>query len=59
MYCRYVEPESKLKIAYDKIGVEAFLADEELEGINYTVYVSNDDVAETIVADVFMPRKKK
>ena len=59
MYCRYVGPDGKVKYAYDKIGVEAFLADEELEGTNYTVYVSRDDETETIVADVFMPRKKK
>lgn len=54
-YCRYQGPENKLKLAYDKIGIEVFLSDEELAGANYTIFVSRED--EDIVADVFMPRK--
>ncbi len=57
MYCRFTGPEDKLKIAYDKIGVEAYEADVELDGSSYTVFVSNDVAEGTMVADVFTPRK--
>jgi len=57
MYCRYIGPEDKLKFAYDKIHLEAFENDIELEDCSYTIFVDRDEEAETIVADVFIPRK--
>ena len=59
MYCRYTGPEEKLKFAYDKINLEAFEEDIELQPCNYTVFVDSNEEEETIVADVFVPRKKK
>lgn len=58
LYCRYVGPEEKLKIAYDKISVEAFENDIDLAGENYTVFVDSNEEEGTILADVFMPKKK-
>ena len=58
MYCRYSGPEENLKYAYDKIGVEAFESEVELSGENYTIFVSENEEEETIIADVFMPRKE-
>lgn len=58
MYCRYMGPEEQLKIAYDKINVEAFENDIELEGESYTVFVDENEEEGTITADVFMPKKK-
>ncbi len=57
MYCRYMGPEEQLKIAYDKINVEAFENDIELEGESYTVFVDENEEEGTIVADVFVPKK--
>ena len=57
MYCRYIGPEDKLKFAYDKILLEAFENDIELEDCNYTIFVDRNEEEETIVADVFIPRK--
>ena len=57
MYCRYMGPEGQLKIAYDKINVEAFENDIELEGESYTVFVDENEEEGTIVADVFVPKK--
>ena len=57
MYCRYIGPEDKLKFAYDKIHLEAFENDIELEDCSYTIFVDRKDEDETIVADVFIPRK--
>ncbi len=57
MYCRYNGPETKLKYAYDKIQLEAFENDVELDDCNYTIYVAKDELEETIMADVFMPIK--
>lgn len=57
MYCRYIGPEDKLKFAYDKIYLEAFENDIELEDCNYTIFVDRNEEDETIVADVFIPRK--
>lgn len=57
MYCRYIGPEDKLKFAYDKIHLEAFENDIELEDCNYTIFVDRNEEDETIVADVFIPRK--
>lgn len=57
MYCRYMGPEEQLKIAYDKINVEAFENDIELEGESYTVFVNENEEEGTIVADVFVPKK--
>lgn len=49
MYCRYIGPEDKLKFAYDKINLEAFENDIELENCNYTVFVdSNEEMAAVI-----------
>lgn len=57
MYCRYIGPESSLKYAYDKINLEAFERGIELEGCNYTIFVSQDEVNEEMIADVFVPKK--
>lgn len=57
MYCRYIGPENKLKFAYDKIHLEAFENDIELEDCSYTIFVDRNEEDETIVADVFIPRK--
>ena len=57
MYCRYTGPEDKLKFAYDKIHLEAFENDIELEDCSYTIFVDRNEEDETIVADVFIPRK--
>lgn len=57
MYCRYMGPEEQLKIAYDKINVEAFENDIELEGESYTVFVDENEEEGTIVADVFVPKE--
>lgn len=59
MYCRYMGPEEQLKIAYDKINVEAFENDIDLAGESYTVFVDSNEEEGTIVADVFMPKKKE
>ena len=58
MYCRYIGPEDKLKLANSKINLEAFENDIELEDYNYTIYVDRNEEDETIVADVFVPRKE-
>ncbi|MBQ3558881.1 MAG: hypothetical protein IJA07_05140 [Agathobacter sp.] len=57
MYCRYIGPEEKLSFAYDKIHLEAFENDIELEDCSYTIFVDRNEEDETIVADVFIPRK--
>ncbi len=57
MYCRYIGPEEKLKFAYDKIHLEAFENNIELEDCSYTIFVDRNEEDETIVADVFIPRK--
>ena len=49
--------EEKLKFAYDKINLEAFESDVELENCNYTIFVDKNAENDTIVADVFVPRK--
>lgn len=56
LYCRYNGPENSLKLAFDKIGVEAFEADISLCNYNYIVFVSSDTEENNIVADVFVPR---
>ncbi len=58
LYARYKGPESKVKFAFDKLGVYAFENDIELQGSNYTIYVSKNVEEETMVADIFMPIKK-
>lgn len=59
MYCRYTGNESKLKFAYDKINLEAFENDIELCECNYTIFVSQSEDSETMIADVFIPKKQK
>ncbi len=59
MYCRYIGPEEKLKLAIDKINIEAFEKNEELNGDSYTIFISENEEEETMVADIFMPRKKR
>ncbi|MCI8874762.1 MAG: hypothetical protein HFI77_01665 [Lachnospiraceae bacterium] len=56
MYCRYIGLEEKLKIAYDKIGVEAFEKDIELSEESYTVFVNSNEEEGTITADIFIPK---
>lgn len=57
MYCRFIGPENKLKLANEKIKIEAFENDIELEDCSYTIFVDRNEEDETIVADVFIPRK--
>ncbi len=56
-YCRYQGPESMLQFAYQKIYLEAFEHDIELGSESYTIFVGQDEDAETIMADVFIPKK--
>lgn len=56
MYCRYTGPEEKMKFAYDKIGVEAFEANEHLADENYTIFLDRNFEDETITSDIFVPR---
>ena len=55
MYARYIGPEEKLKLAYDKINVTAFEEDIELSNSNYTIFVDKQD--DNIVADIFVEKK--
>lgn len=55
MYCRYIGPEGYLKFAYDKINIEAFEQDIKLGDSNYTIYVSNNEEEDVLVADIFVP----
>lgn len=57
LYCRYTGPETFLKFAYDKIYLEAFENDINISDYNYTIFVSENAEEETIIADVFVPRK--
>lgn len=57
MYCRYAGPEENLSIACDKINVEAFENEIELNGDSYIVFIEDNEEEGTIVADVFMPKK--
>lgn len=54
LYVRFVDEETKMKFAYDKLGVYAYEEDIELKGDNYTVFVNNDDITNTMTADIFM-----
>lgn len=56
LYCRYTGPESKLKLAYDKINVEAFEEDIALANCNYTIFVNNNVEEDIMTVDVFVPR---
>lgn len=58
MYVRYIGAEQTLKFAYDKINLAAFEEDIPLVGDSYTIYVNQNEEEDTIVADVFMPKKK-
>lgn len=55
MYTRYVGPEEKLKLAYDKMNVTAFEEDIELSNENYTIFVDQQD--DNVVADIFVEKK--
>lgn len=57
LYARYNGPDAYIKYAYDKIGVYAFENDYELDGSNYTIYVSENEDEDTTMVDVFMPVK--
>lgn len=59
MYVRYNGAEQTLKLAYDKINVTAFEEDILLNGDSYTIFVAQNEEEGTIVADVFMPKKKE
>ena len=54
IYCRFMGPENKLKLAYDKINVEAFESDIKLKGDNYTIFLDRNEDEDYITADVFM-----
>ena len=56
LYCRYYGPENKLKFAYDKINLEAFERDIDMETSNYTIFVDRNTEEELLLADVFVPR---
>lgn len=55
MYARFIGPDEKLKLAYDKINVTAFEEDIELSNENYTIFVDQQD--DDIVADIFVEKK--
>lgn len=57
LYCKYAGPESLLKLAYDKIQVEAFENDIGLQDCSYTIFLQNDLEEDNIIADIFIPRK--
>ena len=59
MYCRYRGPEMALKFAYDKINLEAFEKEIELEDYSYTIFVNNNEEEGIMVADVFVPKVEK
>lgn len=54
IYARYIGPEEKMKLAYDKINVFAFEEDIELSNESYTVFVNQQE--DNIVVDVFMEK---
>ena len=54
LYVRFIDNESKLNIAYEKIGVTAYEEDVELKGNSYTIFVGQQD--DIITADIFMER---
>ena len=56
MYCRYIGPDDKVGLAYQKIQIEAFEENIMLKDCSYTVFVDSDEEEDTIVADVFIPR---
>ena len=56
LYCRYTGPESSLKLAYDKVQLEAFEQNIKLEDCNYTIFISSNEDDDVMVADVFVPR---
>lgn len=56
MYCRYVGPENKVKLAYDKIQLTAFEKEIPLTGKSYTIFIDKNEENEIIVVDVFMER---
>lgn len=55
LYTRFIGPQEKLGIAYDKLSVYAYEEDIPLTGSSYTVFV-NQLENEDIVADVFMEK---
>lgn len=55
LYLRFIGPQEKLSIAYDKLSVYAYEEDIPLTGNSYTVFV-NQLENEDIVADVFMEK---
>ncbi len=57
MYSRFVGPQEKLKFAFDKIYLEAFEDDIELNGENYVVFVNNEDPDHRMI-DVFVPKRE-
>ncbi len=59
MYCRYRGPEMALKFAYDKINLEAFEKEIELEDYSYTIFVNNNEEEGIMIADVFIPKAIK
>lgn len=56
IYAHYVGPESKLKLAYDKINVIAFENGIDLSSESYTIFVNQED--DLLTADVFVEKKK-
>ncbi len=59
MYCRFIGAEEKLKLAYDKINIEAFERDIDVSTRNYTVFVDRNEEENTMIADVFVPKEIK
>jgi len=55
VYARFIGPESRLKLAYDKINVFAFEENIDLLNDNYTIYVAKE--SDYIIADVFAEKK--
>lgn len=56
LYTRFNDDNSKIKYAYDKIGVYSYENDISLVGEAYTVFVDQNSNDGTIIADIFMTK---
>ncbi len=54
MYCHYIGPEEKMKLAYDKMQIVSFENNIALKNESYTIILERDIEGDTIVADIFM-----
>ncbi len=56
MYCKYNGDEAHLRLAYEKINIEAFERDETLDNCNYTIFLSSNEEENCVTADIIVPR---